>query len=149
MSDKQKCIDVCNRLLRGEISAVETYDQALEKFQDEPGQSLLQKIRDDHEVSVSALEDHIASMGATPDSESGIWGGFVQAVEGTAKMLGESPALKILQTGEEHGIQEYQEALSDDGVMEEIKSEIRSSLLPRLKKHLSLLQELPAGTSNG
>jgi uncharacterized protein (TIGR02284 family) len=149
MSDKQKCIDVCNRLLRGEISAVETYDQALEKFQDEPGQSLLQKIRDDHEVSVSTLEEHIASMGATPDSESGIWGGFAQAVEGTAKMLGESPALKILRTGEEHGVQEYQDALSDDDVMEEIKSEIRSSLLPRLKKHLSLLQELPAGAANG
>ena len=144
MSDKETCIEVCNRLLRGEISAIETYEQALDKFQDDPEQSLLQRIRNDHQESVIALEEHIVSMGAEPDTESGIWGGFVQAVEGTAKLLGESPALKILRKGEEHGIQDYQDALADPDVMEEIKIDIRSQLIARLKEHLVLLQELPA-----
>jgi hypothetical protein len=32
MSDTEHCIKVCNSLLRGEISAVETYDKAIEKY---------------------------------------------------------------------------------------------------------------------
>ena len=30
-----KCIEACNSLLRGEISAIETYNQAIEKFRNE------------------------------------------------------------------------------------------------------------------
>ena len=144
MADTKRCIEVCNRLLRGEISATETYEQALDKFQGDPEEALLQKIRDDHEESVATLEDHLVSMGAEPDTESGVWGGFAAALEGAAKLLGESPALKILQTGEEHGLRDYQDALEDPGVMEDIKASIRSELIPRLREHITSLEALPA-----
>src|SRR5687768_9850261 len=96
MTNTDTCIKACNRLLRGELSAIETYNQALEKFSGSPETSTLERIRAEHEKNAAVLRDHIIEMGGTPDSDSGAWGSFAQAVEGTAKMLGESAALKAL-----------------------------------------------------
>jgi hypothetical protein len=144
MENTQKCIEACNRLMRGEISAVETYSQALDEFYDKPERTLLQKILDDHEQSVIDLEEHVVSMDGVPDSESGAWGGFVKALEGGAKLLGGSPALAVLQAGEEHGISDYEDALEDPAVIDEIKTVIRGELIPRLRQHVTLLKDLPA-----
>ena len=65
-------------------------------------------------------------------------------MEGAAKLLGESPALAVLEEGEEHGINEYDEALRNPEVMEEIKTVIRRDLQPPLSKHVSALERLRA-----
>jgi rubrerythrin len=137
-------IEVCNGLLRGELSAVETYDQAIEKFRDDPERSTLEGIRADHQRSVGRLRQHLIDMGAEPATGSGAWGSFAQAVEGTAKLLGESPALAALEQGENHGIDEYEEALRTPNVMDEIKTEIRQDLLPALSSHVATLDRLRA-----
>jgi hypothetical protein len=142
MKNTESCIAACNKLLRGELSAVETYEQALEKFAGSPETHTLQAILADHEDSVFLLRDHLTQMGATPDSDSGPWGSFAKAVEGTAKLLGESAALQALKEGEQHGINEYEEALNDDEVMDEAKATIRGTLLPRLQSHLGALDAL-------
>jgi len=142
MNATQECIDVCNSLLKGELSAVETYGQALEKFSSEVECSALRTIQNDHQNSVARLRDHLVDMGAEPAAGSGAWGTFAKAVEGTAKMLGESPALAALQQGEEHGIDEYEEALRNPDVMDEIKTVIRQELLPQLSEHIAALDRL-------
>ena len=142
MSENQQCIDTCNSLLRGELSAVETYDQAIEKFEGDPSRSELLNIRNEHKESVTMLRQHLAEMGARPAESSGAWGSFAQAVEGAAKVLGESPALAVLEQGEEHGANEYREALEDSGVMESIKQQIRSKLLPRQESHIATLKAI-------
>ena len=142
MNATHECIDVCNSLLRGELSAIETYNQALAKFDAEPGRTALENIRFDHEASASRLRDHLAEMGAEAATDSGAWGEFAKAVEGTAKVLGESPALKALEKGEEHGIDEYEEAIRNPGVMDEIKTVIRSRLLPPLSEHIAVLRNM-------
>ncbi len=138
----ESCIDNCNELLRGELSAVETYSQAIEKFNTGAERAVLERIRTEHSDSARVLHNHVLSMGGEPSTSSGPWGAFAKAVEGTAKMLGESTALKALIEGEEHGIHEYEDALASDGVMEEIKSIIRSQLLPRLTEHTRALDQL-------
>lgn len=142
MSNTNQCIDVCNSLLRGEMSAVETYTQAIEKFDSDPYHAALIEIRSEHEHSASVLRQHLIEMGAEPSDSSGVWGSFAEAVEGTAKLLGESAALTALEQGEEHGINEYENALEDGEVMDEIKAEIRRTLLPRLTGHVSILRTL-------
>ena len=142
MNITDECIDICNSLLRGELSAVETYTQAIAKFESDPERQALEGIRSEHERSVNRLREHLADMGAAPAPDSGAWGSFAKAVEGTAKLLGESPALMALEEGEEHGINEYEEALRHPGVMSEIKSVIRGELLPALSEHLATLGRL-------
>ena len=140
----QSCLDTCNKLLRGELSAVKTYNQAIEKFSGSREGEILVGLRGEHEQSVRELSEHVSAMGGTPDSDSGPWGGFAAAVEGTAKMLGESAALKALIQGEKHGINEYDDALGDPEVMDEAKNSIREHLLPRLLDHVVVMEGLRA-----
>ncbi|MEK7952392.1 DUF2383 domain-containing protein [Luteolibacter soli] len=142
MNATHECIDVCNSLLRGELSAIETYGQALEKFENDTERSTLRAIQNDHQHSAARLREHLVDMGAEPATDSGAWGAFAKAVEGTAKMLGESPALAALQQGEEHGVDEYEEALRNKDVMDEIKTVIRQQLLPPLSEHVAALERL-------
>ena len=144
MNDTESCIKACNELLRGELSAIETYNQALEKFSDSPKKDTLRDILGDHEESADQLREHIFAMGGAPDSSSGPWGAFATAVEGTAKLLGESAALQALIEGEEHGKNEYEEALDDTDLMEETKATIRESLLARQIIHIEILENLRA-----
>ncbi|RYD45640.1 MAG: DUF2383 domain-containing protein [Verrucomicrobiaceae bacterium] len=142
-TETRNCVSACNKLLRGEISAIETYQQALEKFADSPHRATIDQILDDHRKSADALRKHIADMGGTADTESGLWGQFAKAVEGTAKLMGDGPAIAALKQGEEHGISEYKEAINDPGVMAEAKVMYRDTLIPRLQKHIAVLEALP------
>ncbi|MFT4641148.1 MAG: hypothetical protein ACI8T1_004484 [Verrucomicrobiales bacterium] len=136
------CIDVCNSLLRGEISAVETYDQAAEKFANEPQVKTLLRIREDHQASVDRLTMNVLSMGGQPNTSSGAWGAFAKTVQGAANLLGDDSALGALTKGEEHGRSEHTEALDNEDVMPECKAMIRDELLPRVNQHLSTLNAL-------
>ncbi len=136
------CLEVFNRLLRGELSAVETYSQAIGKFSYEPGLDPLIQIREDHVKSADSLKSEIMRMGGLPDMDSGAWGKFVQAVQAAANLFGENSAVNSLQSGERHGVNEYQQALDDEGVFPEYKDLIRTELLPRGNAHIDTLERI-------
>ena len=140
--DHQHCIDICNKLLRGERSAVETYDQAIEKFRGEPASAGLHSIRMEHVDSVSVLEANVRGMGGTPEKEAGAWGTFANAIQGTANFLGEGSAIASLQSGEKTGKSGYEDALDDEKVMPACKEMIRATLLPRLNSHIASLDQM-------
>lgn len=142
MSNSNHCIAICNKLLRGERSAVETYDQAIEKFADQPVITELHRLRGEHSFAVSTLENNVRSMGGQPDESAGAWGVLANAVQGTANLFGASPALEVLQNGEKSGLSDYEDALKDEGVMPECKTLIRSELLPKITEHISALERL-------
>lgn len=67
----EECIKICNSLLRGELSAIETYDQALEKYADTPAANELSRIRSDHSHAAARLATNVREMGGEPENESG------------------------------------------------------------------------------
>jgi uncharacterized protein (TIGR02284 family) len=136
------CIDVCNRLLRGERSAVETYEKAIEKYGSEPAAATLRRIRDEHVRAVATLEENVRSMAGEPDREAGPWGAFANTVQSAANLFGTNSALEALETGEKAGKNDYESALEDEGVMSECKQMIRSSLLPKVNEHIDALNQL-------
>jgi uncharacterized protein (TIGR02284 family) len=138
----EHCIDVCNRLLRGERSAVETYNQAIERFTDSPARPELERIRTEHHEAVNRLIQSVREMGGTPDESSGSWGVFARGVQGAANLFGAGSAVSNLQNGEEHGRSDYEDALQDEDVMPEHKAMIRDELLPRIQRHISTLERL-------
>ncbi len=140
--NKENCIEICNQLLRGELSAIETYDQAITRLRHNHNAIRLERIRNDHEDSARKLRDNVLKMGGQPDDDSGAWGTFAKLVEGGAQLFGEKVALKALIEGEEHGIKEYEDALSDDDVLTGCKTLIRSELLPKQQDHLSVLKSI-------
>ncbi len=141
-SNKDHCISVCNGLLRGERSAVETYTQAIEKHSTAPAAAELTRILGEHKEAVTRLADNVRSMGGEPDTTSGAWGVFAKTVQATSNLFGAESAIGSLQKGEESGRSDYEEALLDDEVMIECKQMIREELLPRTIAHIAALEQL-------
>jgi uncharacterized protein (TIGR02284 family) len=136
--------DTLNSLLRGELSATETYQQALSKLEGTQGYDDLKCIHQEHREAANTLRQQVHHYGAKPDQGSGLWGAFVKAVEGIAKAFGTGAALKALKEGEEHGMKEYEKALKDN-LPPECRALIESTLLPQTREHIPILDRLMAG----
>jgi hypothetical protein len=122
-----KSVETLNSILRGEISAVETYDQAIKKL--EGDRSIVEPLRicqSSHKQRVSLLRDEIARRGGEPAKSSGAWGSFAKLVEGGAKAFGKKAAIDALEAGEDHGLKQYRDDLS------KLDAVTRSSLEERL-----------------
>lgn len=143
MSTSRETIEVCKSLLNGELSAIESYDLALEKFDREVEQPVLRAVRENHQANAERLREQLAELGAKPSSEPET-GPFAQAVAETTSILGRFPTLTALEEGEEHGIDEYEKALQNRDVSEDIKIAIRQELLPPLASHIAELDHLRA-----
>lgn len=138
----EKCAEICNDLLRGEISAMETYEQALEAVSGQNESLALLSIRKEHQDSADSLRERIIRMGAEPNEDSGAWGEFAKAAEGGASFLGETAALAVLQVGEKHGEQKYARAAKHEAMAPECRELITKELLPRQRQHISMLERL-------
>jgi len=142
MQATEKGISRLNSLLRGELSATETYQQALEKVGNNPGSAELRRIHDEHREAANTLRQHVHDHGGKPDHGSGAWGAFAKAVEGGAKLIGKTAALKALKEGEEQGISDYEKALKDDNLAADCKTLISTRLLPQTRAHVPVLDRL-------
>jgi len=135
-------IDALNALLRGEVAAVETYDQVIAKFAGQPQAVELQRLRDEHTESAAVLRERVRHFGGDPAEGSGIWGKVTAAITGTAKILGPAMALATLKQGEEYGIGQYENALCDPEIDSDDKDLIRHRLLPRANAHVADLDRM-------
>lgn len=107
-----KSIETLNSILRGELSAVQTYDQALEKLNEDAGVAAqLRECRTSHQERVSLLQSEITRRGGEPARGSGPWGTFAKLVEGGAKAFGKKAAISVLEEGEDHGLKQYRDDL--------------------------------------
>jgi hypothetical protein len=100
-------VDVLNSFLRGEISAVETYRQAIEKLHGTSEATTLNECLQSHQRRVSLLDSEIRRRGGKPAQGSGPWGTFVKLLEGGAKLFGAKTAIAALEEGEDHGRDDY------------------------------------------
>lgn len=141
-SINEPCIKVCNSLLRGELSAVETYSEAIRKHADSPAARKLREIRDEHLASAQLLRENVLQMDGEPESDSGSWGVFAKGVQGAANLFGADSAVASLQHGEETGLSDYEDALQDDDVIADCKMLIRDRLLPAIERHIFALESL-------
>lgn len=134
-------VDALNELLRGEMSAIETYRQAMEKA--EAGSQDLNRFAKDHRDAADQLWKHVEQHGGKPAESSGAWGSWAQAVQGTAKLFGTAAALKALKEGEEHGLKEYRGALENEDMAPECTELIRT-LAAKQQEHITGLDRLIA-----
>ena len=151
-ADVGESIRQLNSLLRGEISAAETYRMAIDKLADsEKGEAqanvgLLRSIQEEHGRAAQAVRDRIKELGGEASDSSGAWGAWAQTVQGTMNLFGDTSALKGLKEGEEHGLKDYQEALDDvDTTSQQL---IQNQLIPAQQRHINLLDQLMASAAN-
>ncbi len=122
-------IETLNGLLRGEISAVETYSQARERITLPVVTPALQDGQIAHQKRVQQLIDKIQALGGEPSEGAGAWGAFANFLEGTAGLLGDKASVDMLEEGEDHGLQVYRDEIEncEDG---EVRMFIKDELLP-------------------
>jgi len=125
-SQQERDIKKLNALLRGELSAVETYAQCIEKIDEPKVSGELSVLCDSHRARVAMLREEIMTMGAEPETSSGAWGAFAKLVQGGANVFGTKAAISTLEEGEDHGKKEY-----DD--LEDISPNVRRFIESRLR----------------
>jgi demethoxyubiquinone hydroxylase (CLK1/Coq7/Cat5 family) len=132
MADMQKNVEQLNSFLRGEISAVETYRQALDAMKSSQHCAKLSECKRSHEERVAILSDEIRRLGGTPSTSSGVWGTFAKLVEGGAAVLGENAAIDALEAGEDHGNADYKNDVAKlDG---DVRSIVEQKVVPLQKR---------------
>lgn len=131
-----------NELLRGEIAATETYQQALSKVGDEPEAAEVHRMHREHREAANTLRQHVRDHAGEPDHGSGAWGALAKVVTSVAKLIGDQASLSALKRGEEYGIKQYREALNNAELPADCKNVIRSTLLPQTEEHVRTLERL-------
>ena len=141
--DIGEAVTQLNSLLRGEISAAETYRMAIDKVADSDNATnagLLREIQEEHGRAAQGIRDRIRELGGEPSDSSGAWGAWAKTVQGTMNLFGDAAALKSLKEGEEHGLKDYQEAVDD--VDPSTAQLIQNQLIPAQQRHINLLDQL-------
>ena len=136
-------VEALNSCLGSELSAIDTYQQVLDKNRAHYTQNVdfdkLIQILGEHRQAAAKLRTIIQQQGGTPSSDAGACGTWSQAVMGAAKLLGDKAALKALREGEESGLKAYRRVGHEAGASTE---NILSSFIQRQQSHLDHLDRL-------
>jgi uncharacterized protein (TIGR02284 family) len=136
-------IETINKLLMDELSAMETYQETLDKLQEDAElEKSLRLIYEDHKEVASTLQAQIRELGGVPSMDSGAWGTLAEVVQLGANLMGKNAALMTLHLGERKGIEHYEKMLPDQELPADIRSLIETKLLPARQLHISILEGL-------
>ncbi|HKU37769.1 MAG TPA: DUF2383 domain-containing protein [Polyangiales bacterium] len=139
-STQEQSVDTLNSFLRGEMSAVETYRQALDKITQQTLRAPLQECMQSHAQRVTLLTTQIRDLGGSPAEGSGVWGAFAKAVEGSAKAFGDKSAIAALEEGEDHGRNDYRRDL--DKLDASSRQLVQSRVMPEQERTHNTLSSL-------
>ena len=123
-------------LLKGEISAVESYDVAISALAD----GRIPAVTENHDCHARRVELIVAAIranGGVPDVTSGVWGALAGAATKGAAVLGRAAVFAILIEGEERGLSDYRRLLRSGDPS--IRQLIGTDLLPAQKQSLARL----------
>lgn len=126
--DAKSDIKQLNSFLKDELSAVETYQQCIEKIEKPQIASTLADLQRSHEKRVQLLRQRVQELGGEPETSSGTWGAFAKLIEGGAKMFGEKSAISALEEGEDRGKENYEG--SNDKLSPTMQAFINAEILP-------------------
>jgi uncharacterized protein (TIGR02284 family) len=138
-------IETLNKLLKDELAATETYQQALDKFRKDvliaEAEDLL-PVYEGHKQAVSSLQAQIRQLGGAPSEGSGVWGSWAEMIMEGANVLGKQAVLTVLQKGEKSGEEDYKDALQNSKLPSDVRSLIEAKLLPAQQSHIRILNRL-------
>lgn len=142
-----QAVEDLNALLKGELSAVETYSQALEKVENERIASVFSDCLASHKTRVEKLQNAITEYGGTPESETGIWGSWSKILAGGAAALGDKASIAALEEEEDQHSSDYEWRLVN--MHGEHRNLVKEELLPEQQTVRSRLSALLNDANDG
>jgi demethoxyubiquinone hydroxylase (CLK1/Coq7/Cat5 family) len=137
---KGQSADKLVECLRGELSAVETYEQALKHITHVAIHHSLQEILTSHARRVELIRDRMMRAGVEIPGSSGAWGAFAKAVQAGADLVSQTAAVAALEAGEDRGIRLYSMDLEDCDA--DTRNFITTQLLPEQQRTHDLCRTL-------
>lgn len=138
--DAKNDVDLLNSFLQDELSAVETYQQCIEKIDQPQLASSLTELQRSHQKRATLLSHRVQELGGIPDTDSGTWGSFAKLVEGGASMMGDKTAISALEEGEDRGKNNYEKGTSE--LAPENQTFISSKILPEHQRSHDTLSRI-------
>jgi hypothetical protein len=105
--DADAIAGILNKFLRAELSAVETYRQAIECMGAGAHTAELMENKRSHEERVELLRHQIVRLGGQCAEGCQAWSSLTVLMEGGAVMCGEEEAIGALDEGEDHDLRLY------------------------------------------
>lgn len=133
---------VC-RLLRGERTALQSYNRVLDRFGLDPRTEALKFIRAQHANSIGDLVSTAFCCCLLPESEVGSWRGEPHLIDGISGLFGDQSAIHCLLRGERALKADYETILGDEICRTPRYHALFSVvLLPRCERHVIALERL-------
>ncbi len=141
-------LETLNNLLRGELSAIESYGEALRKLDDGSYlQNVLSQAQTSHLERADKLRSQIRNCGGEPADASGMWGSFAKLVTSAAGGIGDKAIVNALEEGEDIGSNEYEwKILEMHGDNHRF---VRDELWPKQQATHKLLSKLAQAANGG
>lgn len=140
--DFEKSIERLNKLLRGELSATETYRMAIEKVKNPDYLRILRDNLQVHERKVTKIRDYVVRLGGQPSEGSGVWGAWSKLFVGGAQVFGEDAAIGALEEGEDQGLRDYRDTVRVTDLDTDVLHFVNTDLLPDQERTHSALSVL-------
>lgn len=134
-------VGALSALLRSELAAVVTYEQALAAFADRPAWCDLRSICHHHRWAAGVLRDQVANLGGFP-VETDLFDSASQPAGGIAP--GTRITFDALRLDEERRLAEIERVLEREDLPNECRFAIRSAILPRCHEHIDALAGMAA-----
>lgn len=130
-------VNKLNQILGGELSAVETYRQAIDRVKDLVVKEQLEELELSHRQRVQILSSYISEHGAEPVHDSWTaWDDFTRLLEDGPPA--DRAAVAALEEGEDRGLREYMVAIEQ--LDPQSRAFVEESLLPAQERsHDSVL----------
>ncbi len=142
-----EAVEDLNALLKGELSAVETYNQALPKVENKEIASVLSDALASHEKRVEKLRDAIQNFGGTPEGDSGVWGSWAKVLSGGASVFGDDATVAALEQEEDAQSSDYEWRLVR--MHGDHRNLVKEELLPEQQRFRSMLSNLLNAETEG
>jgi rubrerythrin len=127
--------------LKGEYMAIDSYEQLIQRVQDNQLKSQFQNIQQDHKRHAIKVAQRIQNLGARPVGGVGLTGKISEAIS-SVKYIGKDDnfLLHAAFNGEDKGIQMAEEVVKGD--LDKHSTELVSDLLNEDRGHLNNLENL-------
>lgn len=135
---------IVRSLIQDELSAVETYRQALGAVPS-GAEAELRRLQEQHSLAAALLRGGDYLQGEPLPDSSGVWGAWKRAIEGTASLLGPKAAIRALRDAEKAALDDYEGALREEALPTGLRQLIASRLLPEARGRLPALDGLLGG----
>lgn len=113
--DRDDAFEKLGDLLQLDFDAVDAYNEAIEKIDQEDVRTQLGKYRDDHQRHVSELTEIIRAMGGVPpEPKRDFKGMLIEGMTALRSSMGTDSALKAMRTNEKMTNRTYERAMEWD-----------------------------------